>query len=276
MSRPKKCLVTGGAGSVGSEIVRQLARRGDKVYILDQNETGVHDLIEESSGTDRWVYGRVGDVRDYATVQDVFDDFKPDVVYHAAAYKHVSPMELTPLEAIKTNIEGTYNVLHNAKKYEVKKFIFISTDKAVQSTSVMGATKRVGEIMVRNSGYTVVRFGNVLGSRGSLIPIWERQINAGKPLTLTSEEMVRFFMSIEEAVSLVLEAEKSPGGEIMVMDMGKPVKILELAKSLVAELKDKPEIKVIGPRPGEHFSEKIMFEEEEKNAIKRGRFYICK
>lgn len=269
-----KALVTGGAGSIGSELVRQLSKNY-KVYIVDTNETGVHDLMEEFRDTDQWVYGRVGDVRDYNTVEDVFADFRPDVVYHAAAYKHVGPMELTPKEAIDTNIIGTYNVLHNAKKHSVKKFVFISTDKAVQSTSVMGATKRVGEIMVRNQGYTVVRFGNVLGSRGSLIPIWERQLNAGKPITITDPDMVRYFMTIQEAVTLVIKAgEGDNGGKILVMDMGKPVKILDLAKELVKSLKRDVPIEIIGIRPGEFLSEKLMTEEEEKTAIKDGNFWI--
>lgn len=270
----KRALVTGGAGSIGSELVRQLSKKY-KVYLLDTNETGVHDLIEEFRDTDQWVYGRVGDVRDYNTVEDVFADFRPHIVYHAAAYKHVGPMELTPKEAIDTNITGTYNVLHNAKKHSVKKFVFISTDKAVQSTSVMGATKRVGEIMVRNQGYTVVRFGNVLGSRGSLIPIWERQLNANKPITITDPDMVRYFMTIQEAVSLVIKAgEGSNGGKILVMDMGKPVKILELAKELVKSLKREVPIDIIGIRPGEFISEKLMTEEEEKTAVKDGSFWI--
>lgn len=267
-----RVLVTGGAGSIGSELVRQLSKK-HKVYILDQNETGVNDLMEEFRDK-AWVYGRVGDVRDYATVEDVFLDFRPEVVYHAAALKHVSPMELVPLEAIQTNIIGTYNVLHNAKKSSVKKLVFISTDKAVQSTSVMGATKRVGEIMVRNQGYTVVRFGNVLGSRGSLIPIWERQINAGEAITLTDPQMTRYMMTIEEAVSLVIEAgERSKGGEILVMDMGKPVQILELAKQVVSNLKRDIPIKEIGIRPGEFISEKLMFEEEKANAKLIGKFW---
>lgn len=267
-----RVLVTGGAGSIGSELVRQLSKK-HKVYILDQNETGVNDLMEEFRDK-AWVYGRVGDVRDYATVEDVFLDFRPEVVYHAAALKHVSPMELVPLEAIQTNIIGTYNVLHIAKKSSVKKLVFISTDKAVQSTSVMGATKRVGEIMARNQGYTVVRFGNVLGSRGSLIPIWERQINAGEAITLTDPGMTRYMMTIEEAVSLVIEAgERSKGGEILVMDMGKPIKILDLAKDLVANLKRNIPIKEIGIRPGEFISEKLMFEEEKATAQLVGKFW---
>lgn len=269
----KRALVTGGAGSIGSELVRQLSARGDKVYILDINETGINDLMEEFRGTNQWVQGRVGDVRDYATVEDVFKDFKPHVVYHAAALKHVGPMELTPLEAIQTNVIGTHNVLHNAKKHSVKKLVFISTDKAVQSSSVMGATKRVGEIMVRNQGYIAVRFGNVLGSRGSVIPIWERQINAGGPLTITDSRMVRYMMTIEEAVSLVIEAEKAKGGQILVMDMGKPIKILDMAKEIVKGLGREIEIKEIGARPGEQLQEKLMFDEEERTARKEGKFY---
>lgn len=267
----KRVLVTGGAGSIGSELVRQLCRKY-KVYILDTNETGVHDLMEELNGK-YWVYGRVGDVRDYATVEDVFADFKPHSVYHAAAYKHVSPMELTPKEAIDTNITGTYNVLHNARKFSVKTFVFISTDKAVQSTSVMGATKRVGEIMVRNAGYTVVRFGNVLGSRGSLIPIWERQLSAGKNITVTDERMTRYFMTIEEAVSLVIEASPHKG-KIVVLDMGGPVNILDLAKNIVKAMRSGAEIDIIGARPGEFLSEKLMSEEEVRMAKRVGKFFI--
>jgi FlaA1/EpsC-like NDP-sugar epimerase len=269
----KRVLVTGGAGSIGSELVRQLARRY-KCYILDQNETGVQDLIEEFRGTKAWVHGRVGDIRNYDTVEDVFFDFRPQIVYHAAAYKHVSPMELVPIEAIQTNIVGTHNVLHCAKKFEVRKFVFISTDKAVHSTSVMGATKRVGEIMVRNAGYTVVRFGNVLGSRGSLLPIWHRQLNSGRPITVTDPKMTRYFMSIEDAVALVIEAgEKAKGGQILVMDMGKQVCIGELAESIIKQLQYGPGIEIIGTRPGEQMDERLMTEEEEKRAIKTGKFW---
>ena len=270
-----RVLVTGGAGSIGSELVRQLSKK-HKVYILDINETGVNDLMEEFRGTKQWVYGRVGDVRNYDTVEDVFCDFRPEAVYHAAAYKHVGPMELTPLEAVQTNIVGTYNVVHCAKRHETKKLVYISTDKAVQSTSVMGATKRVGEILVRNQGYVAVRFGNVLGSRGSLLPIWERQINNKEPITITDPGMTRYMMTIEEAVSLVIQAgEKGKGGEIFILDMGKPIKILDLAKRLVEELRLE-EPKVIGIRPGEVMFEKLMTEEEEKIAVRDGRFFVIK
>lgn len=267
MKQPK-ALVTGGAGSIGSELVKQLSKT-HKVYILDTNETGVNDLIEEFARTDKWVYGRVGDIRDYATVEDVFADFKPDVVYHAAAYKHVSPMELTPKEAIDTNIMGTYNVLHNAKKFEVKKLIFISTDKAVNSTSVMGATKRVGEIMVRNQGYTAVRFGNVLGSRGSVITIWDRQVRSGRKITITDPNMTRYFMSVQDAVSLVIEAEAAEGGQILIMDMGPKVSILKLKEEYYGEY----DYEIIGLRPGEALTESLMTEEEAKRAVKKGKFW---
>lgn len=262
-----RVLVTGGAGSIGSELVRQLSV-DNEVYVLDTNETGVHDLIQEFG-----VRGRVGDVRDIDTVEEVISTFKPQAIYHAAAYKHVPLMEETPLEAIKTNVIGTYNVIHTAKKYGVKKLVYIGTDKAVQSTSIMGATKRLGEIMARNQVYTVVRFGNVLGSRGSLIPIWERQVNNGQNLTVTDEEMTRYMMTIEEACSLVIEAgAREPA--IYILDMGKPVKILDLATRVAEELRTGVEI--IGKRPGEVLFEKLMSAEEELTAVKEDGFYVIK
>ena len=267
-----RILITGAAGSIGSELVRQLAPN-NKVYGLDTNETDLFDLVEETG-----IGYRVGDIRDENTVRDTFSDFKPEVVYHAAAYKHVTPMELFPLEAIKTNINGLYNVMHYSKVYPVKKFVFISTDKAVNPNSVMGATKRVGEIMIKNQGkgYVVVRFANVLGSRGSLIPIWERQIARGEPITVTHPYMERYFMTIPEAVNLVIEGSKiGKGGEIMVLDMGKPIKILDLAKEIISNLK-RGEVKITGTRPGESLNEKLMLEEEEAVAIKSGKFYIIK
>lgn len=273
----KRVLVTGAAGSIGSELVRQLAPHY-KVYCLDTNESGVFDVIEEHKNT-YWVKGRVGDIRNEKTLEDVFSDFKPEIVFHAAAYKHVPLMENTPREAIETNIIGTYNLIHYAKKYEAKKFIFISTDKAVQSSSIMGATKRVGEIVVKNqgAGFTVVRFGNVLGSRGSLIPIWQKQINQGKAVTVTDPNMKRYFMSIDEAVRLVIEASKqSKGGEIWVMNMGEQVNILEMAKKIVYDSRSNVPIEIIGIRPGELLEEKLMFNEEEKIAIKNDNFFVIK
>lgn len=278
MIKNKNVLVTGGAGSIGSELVRQLAT-DNRVFILDFNETALFDLISEQKLKGHWVNGRVGNVRDPETVNDVFSDFKPDVVFHAAAYKHVTPMELYPREAVDTNILGTLNVIEHAKKYEVKKFVFISTDKAVQSASIMGATKRVSEIIVRNqgAGFVVVRFGNVLGSRGSVIPIWQKQIDQGQKLTITDPRMERYMMTIEEACNLVITAANvGKGGEIIILDMGEKIKLLDLAKGIIAQSKKKIGIEVIGIRPGEELTERLMYEEEERRAIKKGKFFIIK
>jgi FlaA1/EpsC-like NDP-sugar epimerase len=271
-SKPR-VLITGAAGSIGSELCRQLYKT-HIIYGLDQNESELYLLSQELG-----IAIRVGDIRDTDTVRNVFDDFKPDIVYHAAAYKHVSPMEVTPLEAIKTNILGLHNVLEYSKIYETKRFVFISTDKAINSNSIMGATKRVGEIMVKNSGrgYIVVRFGNVLGSRGSLIPIWQKQINSLRPITVTDAKMERYMMTIEEAVGLVIKAgEIGKGGEIILFEMGKPIQILELAKQLVNSLGRDIPIKVTGIRAGETLDEKLMTLEEQAKAIKKGQFYVIK
>lgn len=262
-----KILITGASGSIGSELVRQL-HEDHIIYALDQNETGINDLF-----VDYGVAGRVGNIRDYATVNDVFSDFNPDIVYHAAAYKHVSPMEVTPLEAIYTNVIGTHNMLHCAGRYETKKFVFISTDKVVNAKSVMGKTKSLAETMVLNQGYVAVRFGNVLGSNGSVIPIWQRQMDMRKPITVTDEKMERYLMTIEQAVELVIEAgNKGEKGELWILDMPKKVNILELAKQIAGE----HPIEIIGKRSGETLDEKLMTLEEEKIAIKQGKFFIIR
>lgn len=270
----KRILVTGAAGSIGSELVRQLCKN-NSVYCLDFNESGLADLIEELQ-----VNGRVGDIRNETTVRDVFSDFKPQIVYHAAAYKHVTAMELVPREAIETNIIGTLNLIEYAKRWEcVEKFVYISTDKAVQSTSIMGATKRVSEIITRNqgTGFIVVRFGNVLGSRGSVIPIWQRQIEKGKAITVTDAKMTRYMMTIEEAVNLVIKAsELGKGGEIYCLDMGKKVNVLELAKQIVKETQTDTKIEMIGIRKGEQITERLMSLEEEALAVKQDNFYVIK
>lgn len=279
MIKNKRILITGCAGSIGSELLRQLSPK-NKIFGIDINETGFFDLIEQEKALGHWVHGRVGDIKDKATLEDIFSDFKPQIVFHAAAYKHVTPMEWTPIEAIQTNIIGTYNVIAYAKKYQVEKFVFISTDKAVQSSSIMGATKRVSEIITRNqgTGFVVVRFGNVLGSRGSVIPIWQRQIDKGAAITVTDPDMERYMMTIEEACNLVIEASDiGVGGEIIILDMGNKIKILDLAKQIVSDLrKDDIEIVVTGLRPGEQLTEKLMFEEEERVAEKVGKFFIIR
>lgn len=279
MIENKRILITGGSGSIGSELVRQLAPN-NKIFILDQNETGAFDLREELKQEGFWVHSRTGDVRDLLVVRDVFEDFKPQYVFHAAALKHVTPNEEYPLEAIQTNIIGTYNVMSESKRWDcLEKFVFISTDKVINSNSIMGATKRVGEIMVKNQGekFIAVRFGNVLGSRGSVIPLWQKQIEEGKPLTITDKRMFRYMMSIPEACSLVIEAaDTGRGGEIFIMDMGTPVNVLELAKEILGKAESNVGIKEIGIRPGETLDEKLMTEEEEKIAIKKGNFFIIK
>ena len=271
----KRIVVFGGAGSIGSELVRQLSEK-NKVYVVDINESGVFDITDELSGKDVW--GRVGDIRDYKTVRDIFEDFKPQIVFNCAAYKHVPLMEYTPLEAIQTNVIGHYNLIHVAKTWEcVEKFIFISTDKVVSSHSIMGATKRLGEIVTLNQGkgFIVVRFGNVMNSRGSLLRIWQRQTDRGDPLSVTDERMERYMMTIPQAVSLVIEAAtQGTGGEIFVMDMGKKVNINDLAEKILEVTGGKK--KITGLRNGETLTEDTMFEEEKQRAIKNNNFYIIK
>lgn len=275
----KRVLVTGAGGSIGSELVRQLAPK-HKVYCIDINETALFDLIEELKLKGYWVEGRLGDVRDRDVLRDVFSDYKPEVVYHAAALKHVAPAENTPLEYIKTNSVGTYNLIDYAKRYEVLKFVYISTDKVINSKSIMGQTKKLGETMVQNAGrgFVSVRFGNVLGSRGSVIPIWQGQIERGEPLTVTDKRMTRYFMTIPEAVELVIEAgEKGKGGEIFILDMGKQVNIYDLATTILKDArKEDLGVKLIGIRPGETLDEKLMTESEETRASKEGKFYVIR
>jgi FlaA1/EpsC-like NDP-sugar epimerase len=243
----KTVLVTGAAGSIGSELCRQIIRLDPKhLVMMDINENGLYDLQQEfnmakASGT----LGRqceyiplITSIRDRKAVDLLFSRYRPDIVFHAAAHKHVPLMEDMPLEAIKNNIFGTLNLLETAQKYGVKQFVTISTDKAVNPTNVMGATKRFVEKMVQSMSsdltstkFVAVRFGNVLGSNGSIIPLFKKQIAAGGPLTLTDKKIIRYFMTIPEAVSLVLQAATyGKGGEIFVLDMGEPVKILDLAE----------------------------------------------
>ena len=274
--RNKRVAIFGGAGSIGSELVRALAPN-NKIYVVDINESGIFDLTDELVGLN--VNGRVGDIRDYKTVHDVFEDFKPQIIFNCAAYKHVPLMEYTPLEAIQTNVVGHYNLIHCAKTHRetTERFVFISTDKVVSSTSIMGATKRLGEIITLNQGkgYLVVRFGNVMNSRGSLLKIWQRQYDKKQPLTVTDERMERYMMTIPQSVELILEAaERGYGGEIFVLDMGKPVNINELAEKILGFVGG--EKKITGLRKGEVLSEKLMFDDEEKRAVKINNFYVIK
>jgi len=271
----KRVLVTGGAGSVGSELVRQLAAQKNFIFILDIDETRAFDLRTELREKGLWVASRNGDIRNQDTLFDVFSDFKPEIVIHAAALKHVTPCEEYPEEAVATNINGTLNLIREAQRWEcLEKFIFVSTDKVVNAKCIMGITKLAAESIVRNRGnrFVAVRFGNVAHSRGSVLQIWKRQYEAGEPLTITDPEMTRYMMSIPEACELVLEAgELGNNGQLWILDMGKPKRIIDLKNEIYGE--DYP-IKIIGTRPGETLDEKLMTLDEEKIAIKQGKFYV--
>lgn len=274
MIEGQKILITGCAGSIGSELARQLVGKNE-IYGIDIAETPFFDLVEELG-----IKGRVGDIADPRVFEDMVQDFGfPNLIFHAAAKKHVTPMELNPEEAVHANIGGTLNVLRFAKKKPIK-VIFISTDKAATADTIMGCSKRFCEIMVRNAGHVSVRFGNVLGSQGSVLPLWQRQIDQGRAVTVTDERMERFFMTIEEACNLVITAaERGNGGEIFILDMGKPIRILDLAKRIIAESRKDVPIEVIGIRPGEQLSEILMTPAEEARASREfesDRFFIIK
>lgn len=272
----KTVLVTGAAGSIGSGMVRQIANyHPKKVILLDQAESPMYDFQHEllSSGLDLNFEVVIGDIRSFERMDRLFDCFKPDYVFHAAAYKHVPLMESNPSEAVLTNVKGTKNLVDLSLKHGVQKFVMISTDKAVNPTNVMGASKRIAEIYAQAANeqgktkFVTTRFGNVLGSNGSVIPLFQRQIEQGGPITVTDERVTRFFMTIPEACQLVLEAgTMGEGGEIFVFDMGESVKIIDLAKKMIQlsglELGKDIEIKVTGLRPGEKLYEELLAEEE--------------
>ncbi len=275
----KRILVTGGAGSIGSELVRQLCVK-NKVFILDINENKTFLLRNELNQQGCWVHSRTGDVKDKDVVSDVFEDFKPQIVFHCAALKHVAPNEEYPIEAINTNIIGTYNVMAEAKRWEcLEKFVFISTDKVVNAKCIMGITKLCAEGLVRRAGkqFVSVRFANVLGSDGSVIPIWQNQVDRGKPMTITHPEMTRYFMTIPSACELVIEAaERGKDGEVYILDMGTPINIKDLATAIVERSGRDIKLKDIGIRQGETLDEKLMTTDEEQTAIKSNKFFILK
>ncbi len=305
----KVVLVTGGGGSIGSELCRQIAQYGPRLLIIfDIYENNAYEIEQElkRNNKDLNFITLIGSVRDYRRVEKVFDTYKPDIVFHAAAHKHVPLMEVSPVEAIKNNVRGTYNVALLSLIYDVQRFVLISTDKAVNPTSVMGATKRVCEKIIqgindireskeynnlakvivqdgdrnitinpkdliegKNPGteFVAVRFGNVLGSNGSVIPLFKKQIAAGGPVTVTHPEIIRYFMTIKEAVKLVLQAgSMAHGGEIFVLDMGEPVKIDDLARQLIRLSGYQPDIDMpvvyTGLRPGEKLYEERLMDEE--------------
>ena len=225
MLKNKRIVVFGGAGSIGSAIVKRLAPK-NKIFIFDISENA-YGLSQELKQNGFWVEARVGDIRDKDTIRDFFDDFKPQIVLNAAALKEVPIMELYPLEAIKTNVLGHYNIVHTAKTWEcVEKLIFISTDNVVNSNSIMGATKRLSEIITINSGYSVVRLGNIIGSRGSLTTIWQKQEDEGKSLTVTDGKMKRYMMTIEEATEFIVSVIDKEGGKIYVPKLKQKISLV--------------------------------------------------
>ena len=288
-------LVTGGGGSIGSELCRQIARyKPQKIVVYDIYENNAYMLknqLDSHLNGIPQVYIRIGSVRDEVRLREVFDEFRPTVVFHAAAHKHVPLMEDSPKEAVKNNIFGTYNVAKTAVDYKVKRFVSISTDKAVNPANVMGATKRVTEMVVQyfqrkcggSTVFAAVRFGNVLGSSGSVIPIFTEQIKEGGPVTVTHPDITRYFMTIPEASQLVAQAGGlANGGEIFVLDMGEPVKILSLAENLIRLSGYKPyteiNIEFSGLRPGEKLYEELVLEEEsnERRMTTNNKIFVTK
>ncbi len=288
--KDKVVLVTGGGGSIGSELCRQIAAREPKqLIIFDIYENNAYEIQNEL----RRKYQQldlvvlIGSVRDSKRLEQVFKKYKPEVVYHAAAHKHVPLMEDSPNEAIKNNVIGTLKTVRASDKHGVKRFVMISTDKAVNPTNIMGASKRICEMIVQsynaksNTEFVAVRFGNVLGSNGSVVPLFKRQIEAGGPVTVTDPDIIRYFMTIPEAVSLVLQAgANAKGGEIFVLDMGKPVRILDMAENMIRLSGFTPyvdiDIKFVGLRPGEKKFEELLMDEEGLEKTENNLIYIGK
>ena len=283
-------MVTGGGGSIGSELCRQIATHNPKqLIILDIYENNAYDIEQELKRRHPTlpVLALIASIRDKGKMEDVFEKYHPDIVFNAAAHKHVPLMETSPNEAVKNNVFGTLNVARCADKYKVKVFVQISTDKAVNPTNIMGATKRICEMIIqtvgknsKNTKFVAVRFGNVLGSNGSVIPLFERQIAEGGPVTVTHKDIIRYFMTIPEAVSLVLQAGAyAKDGQIFVLDMGEPVKIYDLAYNLIKLSGLEPnvdiEIKCTGLRPGEKLYEERLMDEEGMQTTPNGLINIA-
>ena len=272
----KVVMVTGGGGSIGSELCRQIASHNPKqLVIVDIYENSTYDIQQELKRKypDLELVVLIASVRNTKRIDQIFATYHPQIVYHAAAHKHVPLMEDSPNEAVKNNVLGTWKVVQAADKYKVKRFVMISTDKAVNPTNIMGATKRICEMIIQTyknrsqTEYVAVRFGNVLGSNGSVIPLFKKQIEAGGPVTVTHPDIIRYFMTIPEAVSLVLQAGAyAKGGEIFILDMGEPVRIVDLARNLILLSGHKPDedIQIVftGLRPGEKLYEEMLMKEE--------------
>ena len=289
-----KCvMVTGAGGSIGSELVRQIFDTQPKTLILfDIYENSVYDIqmelmekIRERHAVYINLITLIGSTYNEVRMEQIIKKYRPDYIYHAAAYKHVPLMEDSPAEAIRTNVIGTYNVARLADKYKVKKMVLVSTDKAVRPTNVMGATKRFAETIIQyyseksKTKYAAVRFGNVLGSNGSVVPLFKKQIEAGGPITLTHRDIIRYFMTIPEAVSLILQCGLfAEGGEIFVLDMGKPVRILDLAEKLIRQAGLVPNVDIAiletGLRPGEKLYEELLLDTKRQKRTNNSRIYV--
>lgn len=286
----KVVLVTGGGGSIGSELCRQVAKFNPKeLVILDIYENNAYSIQNEllRHYKDLKLKVVIASIRDKKRIDEIMEKERPDVVFHAAAHKHVPLMENSPKEAIKNNVFGTLNTAQAADKFGVKRFVMISTDKAVNPTNVMGASKRICEMIIQsineisNTEFVAVRFGNVLGSNGSVIPLFKKQIEEGGPVTVTHQDIVRYFMTIPEAVRLVIQAgAMAKGGEIFILDMGEPVKIMDLAKDLIRLSGFEPNvdipIKIVGLRPGEKLFEELLLDEEGISSTKHNKIFIGK
>lgn len=281
-------LVTGAAGSIGSELVRQIVLCGpSRVVLLDHNENDLY-FLERELETDYahiTMESVIGDIKDIGLLKHVFARVRPQVVFHAAAFKHVPLMETNPSAVVENNIMATRNVVYAADHYGVERFVFISTDKAVNPTSLMGASKRIGEMLVQakavksKTKFMAVRFGNVLGSKGSVVPLFKKQIEAGGPVTVMDPEVRRFFMSTREAVELVLQATVlGEGGEIFVLDMGEQIKIIDLARDMITLSGLRPDtdisIEFTGLRPGEKMYEEMLLDKEKDAATKHDKIFI--
>ena len=287
--RGKRILVTGAGGSIGSELCRQLAvMEPRKIVLLDKDENSIFEIdndLRARAVSGVVIHPIIANIKNDDRLKLIFEEYRPEVVFHAAAHKHVPLMELNITEAVLNNILGSINVIKTADAFGVERCIFISTDKAVNPTSVMGATKKVGEVVVQDvarkskTKFACVRFGNVLGSRGSVVPLFQKQIARGGPVTVTHPEMRRYFMSIAEAVHLIIQAGTlGDKGEIFVLDMGQPIKIVDMIKTLIrlsGHKEDDIEIRYIGSRPGEKLFEEILIDEERTRATKFEKIFIA-
>lgn len=279
----KKVLITGAAGSIGSALSRRIAElKPESLIILDQDESGLFDVGEDVKNFCK-THLVIANIRESDRIHDIFSKYRPDIVYHCAAYKHVSLMEIWPEEAERTNVGGTQILVDASIKFRVDKFIFVSTDKAVNGTSVMGRTKKEGERICQEANkvgvtkFIIVRFGNVMASRGSVVPIFQRQIAEGKNLTITDKRMRRFFMGIYEAVELVVKATIiGKAGDIIVLDMGELIHIIELAKLMIKLSGKNLKLEYTKARKGEKLFEELMTDEEKKRAVKKNGLFVIR